>query len=118
MVMIVVENNGNAKYLTFTLTEKQTVNSTSFIFEFIHTTTKQLISFVINATDDVSTNKNRYNEFELGTRFNDATTGQYKYVVKCGSTNDILEQGSCVVAGIEVERKQVDNTLEVKAYNG
>ena len=70
--MIYLKQN-NVNTVILTLTEKTTITSPFYLFEFVSNSTKQTVYFT---GSDISTNKTRYNEFniELTTGVSDLLT--------------------------------------------
>jgi len=59
--MIYLKQN-NVNTVILTLTEKTTITSPFYLFEFVSNSTKQTVYFT---GSDISTNKTRYNEFNI-----------------------------------------------------
>lgn len=71
---------GINKNVVLTLTEFTTLVDEYYLFVFLHVTTKQIVSFVLPMSDDLSTHQWRYNEFLIAaSHFNDAPVGKYQY---------------------------------------
>ena len=69
--------------IVLTLTEKQLLTNPNYLFVFTNRSTNEVISFVkLNATD-LSSYKDRFNEFSIvtNTYFNTALNGQYTYEI-------------------------------------
>lgn len=56
---------GTTANLILTLTEKQTIVDANYLFVFTSRVTNDVISYVFSNGADISTNRNRWNEFEL-----------------------------------------------------
>jgi hypothetical protein len=70
---------GESKNWYVTLTEKVTIANPYFLFAFTHRVTNRLTAVLLT---DISTNKDRYNEFAVtqGTTFN-LDAGEYEYTI-------------------------------------
>jgi hypothetical protein len=74
---------GETNTIVLTLTEKQLLTNPNYLFVFTNRSTNEVISFVkLNATD-LSSYKDRFNEFSIvtNTYFNTALEGQYTYEI-------------------------------------
>jgi hypothetical protein len=74
---------GETNTIVLTLTEKQLLTNPNYLFVFTNRSTNEVISFVkLNATD-LSSYKDRFNEFSIvtNTYFNTALNGQYTYEI-------------------------------------
>jgi hypothetical protein len=69
--------------LILTLTEKVTINEPYYFFEFIHVTTRQVVSFLKSPIEDESNYPNRYNSFSIdpSTLFANMPPGEWHYKV-------------------------------------
>jgi ABC-type molybdate transport system substrate-binding protein len=71
---------GINKNVVVTLTEFTTLSNAYYLFVFEHVTTKQVISFVLPMSADLSTHQWRYNEFLIAaSHFTSAPVGKYQY---------------------------------------
>ena len=91
---------GEDKNVIITLTEKTTISSGFYWFQFIHETTKTQITFFKNLTDNLSLFKYRYDEFLFeASLFNSAPVGKYIYNIYQATTNNIADVGDMVETG-------------------
>lgn len=69
--------------IVVTLTEKATLSSPNWLFVFKSQMTKEVVSFVLLGSADLSNNKERYNKFSIITNahFAEKTVGEYTYTV-------------------------------------
>lgn len=76
--MLVIEKE-ESKNWYLTLTEKVTISNPYFLFSFTHLLTDQVVNVILT---DISTHKERYNQFAVveGTTFA-LLTGEYQYKV-------------------------------------
>lgn len=79
---------GTTANLILTLTEKQTIVDANYLFVFTSRVTNDVISYVFSNGADISTNRTRWNEFELVVNdlFENAAEGWWGY--------DVYEQES------------------------
>ena len=56
---------GTTANLVLTLTEKQTIVDANYLFVFTSRSTNDVVSYVFSNGADISTNRTRWNEFEL-----------------------------------------------------
>ena len=93
---------GINKNVVVTLTEFTTLSNAYYLFVFEHVTTKQVISFVLPMSADLSTHQWRYNEFLIAaSHFTSALVGKYQYNIyeQASSSNTnpsgltLVEQG-------------------------
>lgn len=77
--MLTLTQGQTADRIIVTLNEKKTQSNPTYVFTATHVTTKQVISFDLST--DLSSQKQRYNEFEIDTsvKFLNKPTGQYQY---------------------------------------
>ena len=74
---------GETNTIVLTLTEKQLLTNPNYLFVFTNRSSNEVVSFVkLNATD-LSSYKDRFNEFSIvtNTYFNTALEGQYTYEI-------------------------------------
>jgi len=87
---------GETNTIVLTLTEKQLLTNPNYLFVFTNRSSNEVISFVkLNATD-LSSYKDRFNEFSIvtNTYFNTALEGQYTYeIYEQASTNNTNPSG-------------------------
>lgn len=91
--------------IVLTLTESVTLTNPNFLFRFINRTTRMEVSFVKLASDDQSTNKNRFNQFDIVVNdyFMNEDPGEWTYFIheQTSPTNTNWElSGSCLETGI------------------
>jgi hypothetical protein len=114
--------------LILTLAEKQTITDANFLFVFTSHITNEVISFVLVSSADVSTNKERWNEFTIvvNTYFGNYGEGWYTYSVyeqesavdtdPTGLTE--VESGLMFLSdGSEPTTTQYDNSVTFKTYD-
>jgi hypothetical protein len=92
--MIVLTQGATSDKIIVTLDEKKTLPNP--IYRFVCTdTNNNIATFDINSTSDLSTYKNRYNEFEINTSiiFADMPAGKWQYIVTELTSNVVVELG-------------------------
>jgi len=79
---------GQTSTIICTLTEKQTILDANYLFVFKNRSTNDVVSFVLVNGADISTNRDRWNEFEVVVNdyFENENEGWYSY--------DVYEQES------------------------
>ena len=79
---------GTTSNLILTLTEKQTIVDANYLFVFTSRSTNDIVKYVFSNGADISTNRDRWNEFELvvNNLFANYSEGWYAY--------DVYEQES------------------------
>ena len=79
---------GQTSTIICTLTEKQTILDANYLFVFKNRSTNDVVSFVLVNGADISTNRERWNEFQLvvNNYFENENEGWYSY--------DVYEQES------------------------
>jgi hypothetical protein len=79
---------GQTSTIICTLTEKQTILDANYLFVFKNRSTNDVVSFVLVNGADISTNRERWNEFEVVVNdyFENENEGWYSY--------DVYEQES------------------------
>jgi hypothetical protein len=79
---------GQTSTIICTLTEKQTILDANYLFVFKNRSTNDVVSFVLVNGADISTNRERWNEFEVvvNNYFENENEGWYSY--------DVYEQES------------------------
>lgn len=89
----------SAQNIIVTLDEKRTLPAPIYRFTCTHVVTKEVVTFDINSTADLSTFKQRYNEFEINPSvlFLGATPGQWNYVVTELVSNLEMENGKLLL---------------------
>lgn len=96
--MLVIEK-GETKYWYLTLSEKTTIANPTYLFSIHHRLTDTITNFILL---DVSTHKERYNQFQIDESDINAYTGEYEYKVyaQTSPTNtnpnlsdELVEQG-------------------------
>lgn len=91
---------GENKNVIITLTERTTISSGFYYFEFIHETTKEKITFFKNFTDNLSLFKYRYDEFLFeSSLFQNASIGKYIYNIYQALADNINDVGDMVETG-------------------
>jgi hypothetical protein len=91
---------GEDKNVIITLTERTTISSGYYYFQFIHETTKEEVTFFKNFTDNLSLFKYRYDEFLFeASLFNNASIGKYIYNIYQATTNNLANVGIMIETG-------------------
>lgn len=114
--------------MILTLAEKQTITDANFLFVFTSRITNQQVKFVLVTTADVSTNKERWNEFSIvvNTYFSAHGEGWWLYeVYEQESTSNTDETGLTMVeSGVaflsdnsEPTITKYDNAVTFKTYD-
>ncbi len=117
--MVVLNQGSTNDNIYVTLTEKVTLTTPFYLFQFTNVTTKQVVTFTKATTDDLSFAITRFNQFLIDTSvvFADTATGQWQYVVYEAPAIDtvsttgleILEQGKMFLVAAE--------TISLVGYN-
>ena len=111
---------GETNTIVLTLTEKQLLSNPNYLFVFTNRSSNLIVSFIkLNATD-LSSYKDRFNEFSIvtNTYFKNALEGQYTYEIyeQASTTNlDItglnkLETGIMWLSGSTLTYNQYTTT--------
>lgn len=116
--MVNLLNDGSAQPSVFTLKEKSIAAVVNYTFTFTHVTSGEVIAFDIAASSDTSTNKDRYNLFDLGSYFDGKEPGQWKYLVIDKERLTELETGSMTLTGANVDLTGHEINLTISGYNG
>ena len=84
-----------------TLNEKKTIDEPTYQFVFTHITTKEVVQFNLPATAEVSSYRNRYNEFSIDTSvlFAGSTPGQWQYEINEVESGLQMENGKMFLQG-------------------
>ena len=111
---------GQTQNIILTLTEKQTLTSTNYLFIFENRSTNTDIKFVRLNNTDISAYKERYNEFTIvvNSFFNTALNGQYSYSIyeQTSTTNtnptglNLLESGIMELSGTTISFTEYETT--------
>lgn len=74
---------GETNKMIVTLTEKSQLTNPNYLFVFKSLENNKLVKFVLLNASDLSSYKNRYNEFEIvvNTYFSNAKIGEYTYTI-------------------------------------
>lgn len=74
---------GETNTIVMTLTEKQLLINPNYLFVFTNRSSNNIVKFVVLNASDISSYKDRYNEFSIvtNTNFASALEGQYTYEV-------------------------------------
>jgi hypothetical protein len=103
LVKIQLDNVLNLKnYVTsqtIVVTLNEIEDAINILFEFTHVTSNNTIMFTLHYTDDLSTNKKRYNEFDVLDNFFNKEVGQYKYKIINADSQNTLEIGAAILFG-------------------
>jgi hypothetical protein len=96
---------GNTETVVLTLNEKQTLASPNYLFRFVHRATNAEVSFVKLYADNISTFKDRYDEFSImvNLHFANSEQGQWDYFIyeqTSSSNTDPLMATSLLEEGI------------------
>jgi hypothetical protein len=87
---------GQTQNIILTLTEKQTLTNPNYLFVFENRSTNTDVKFVKLNNTDISSYKDRYNEFSIvvNSYFNTSLNGQYTYsVYEQASTSNLNPTG-------------------------
>lgn len=114
--------------MILTLAEKQTITDANFLFVFTSRITNEEVKFVLVTSSDVSTNKERWNEFAIvvNTYFNTFSEGWFLYeIYEQESTTNTDPTGLTMVeSGVafltdnsEPTITQYDNAVTFKTYD-
>ena len=81
--MIVLNQSATSESVIVTLDEKRIIVEPYYLFVFTSVTTKEVINWIVNSTDDESPFPSRYNEFLINTSvvFAGHNHGQFNYAV-------------------------------------
>lgn len=104
---------GQTDSIILTLTEKQTLSNPNYLFLFVHRATNREIKFVqLNATD-ISSHKQRYNEFSIvvNSHFANAESGQYDYTIY-EQTSPSNTDPALAIGIVEVGIMQLDEATD------
>ena len=107
--------------IVLTLTEKQTLTNPNYLFWFKSRGTNQEVKFVVLNAADLSTHKERYNEFDIvvNTNFGSSPEGDWEYKIyeQASSVNlDPSLATSLLERGI-MRLLDSGNLLEVNVYS-
>lgn len=125
--MILLTKNTTGTIIV-TLAEKQTITDANFLFVFTSHVTNNEVKFVLVTTSDVSTNKERWNEFDVvvNTYFSSEPEGWFTYdVYEQESTTNTdptgltkVESGMMFLSdGSEPTFTEFNNNTEFTLYN-
>jgi hypothetical protein len=103
--MLHLLQGSTSETIVVTLWEKLTITDDIFYqFEYTHSVTKEVVNTVVNATSDISTYPQRYNQFTVNTSvlFANRPIGEWHYKVYQqegvgGSRGPLLEQGKLFI---------------------
>ena len=125
--MLHLTKGNTAQKIVLTLTEKLTLTTDyEYLFNFVHATTKQVVTFVRTPAEDRSTYPERFNEFDVDTAatFLGYPTGEYLYTVWERDTvtnvvGAVLEVGKLQLAKeTEFSYPQYNPPTTYAAYSG
>jgi len=123
---MILLTKGTTGTIILTLAEKQLLTDPNFLFIFTSHLTNEVISFVLVSASDVSTNKERWNEFSVlvNTYFGNYSEGWYTYQVyeQASSSNtdptglNEVESGLMFLSdGSEPTITQYDNSVTISS---
>jgi hypothetical protein len=111
---------GQTQNIILTLTEKQLLTSPNYLFIFENRSTNTDIKFVKLNNTDISSYKERYNEFTIvvNSYFNTSLNGQYTYTIyeQTNTTNtdptglNLLESGIMELEGTTISFTEYETT--------
>jgi hypothetical protein len=111
---------GQTQNIILTLTEKQLLTSPNYLFIFENRSTNTEIKFVRLNNTDISSYKERYNEFTIvvNSFFNTALNGQYTYTIyeQASTSNlnptglNLLESGIMELSGTTISFTEYETT--------
>ena len=125
--MLQLHNTSTDDRMVVTLEEDRTIDNPWYHFVFTNIATKAQVKFAINSTDDLSSYKRRFNEFEINTAelFAEAQAGQYTYDVYEAETDEwandlnLLETGrALLIADSSTSFTGNTATTSFKGYGG
>jgi len=91
---------GEDKNVIITLTERTTISSGYYYFQFIHETTKEQVTFFKNLSLNLSLFKYRYDQFLFeASLFTNASVGKYIYNIYEATSNNVANIGNMVETG-------------------
>jgi len=120
---------GSTATIICTLTEKQTIVDANYLFVFTDRATNGVVKFVLVNGSDISTNKDRWNEFSItvNTYFSTYSEGWYTYDVyeqASSSNTDLSLTGGLLETGLmwlddnsDVTTTQYDNEVNFTMYD-
>ncbi len=125
---MILLTKGTTGTIIVTLAEKQELTDPNFLFIFTSHITNETISFVLVSASDVSTNKERWNEFSItvNTYFANYSEGWYTYQVYEQESSDNtdptglteVESGLMFLSdGSEPTTTKYDNSVTFKTYD-
>lgn len=128
ILIMILLTKGTTSTIIVTLAEKQTITDANFLFVFTSRITNEQVKFVLVTTADVSTNKERWNEFAIvvNTYFNSFGEGWFLYeVYEQASTTNTDETGLTMIeSGVaflsdnsEPTITKYDNAVTFKTYD-
>lgn len=128
ILIMILLTKGTTSTIIVTLAEKQTITDANFLFVFTSRITNEQVKFVLVTTADVSTNKERWNEFSIvvNTYFNSFGEGWFLYeVYEQASTTNTDETGLTMIeSGVaflsdntEPTITKYDNAVTFKTYD-
>ena len=96
---------GSTSTVICTLTEKTTISEANYLFVFTSRARNDVVKFVVLNTADLSSNQQRWNEFDIvvNTYFNTAQVGWYTY--------EIYEQASTTNTNISLAGALIEKGL-------
>lgn len=117
--MLILTQGQAADKIVVTLNEKKTQSNPTYKFIATHVTTKEVVSFDLGT--DLSSYKDRYNEFAINTSvlFLNKTVGQYQYSIIQKSGGLEVECGKLILnPSTEFEFNGYEPETTYNGYNG
>lgn len=128
--MLLISALEQEQNIVVTLTEKVTITNPFYLFSFIHTETRQNVSFVLSYESDQSGYKDRFNHFVIDAAevFEGKAQGEWVYKIyeqesstntNVSSTGSLLETGKMQLTGNRaVVFTENQSTTTFKTYDG
>jgi hypothetical protein len=126
---MVLFRKGQTETVVLTLSERQTITDANYLFVFTSRSTNEVVKFVIVNSSDESTDKTRYNQFDIvvNTYFADYLEGWWSYAVfeQASTTNTdptlaegLLEKGLMFLREVSSDRtfNTFNNATTFKQY--
>jgi hypothetical protein len=112
---MLIVNSGTFSYIYPTVTEKSTGTTSSFVFEFTHTQTKEVLTATVS-NESVWTS--RYDKFKINKAGASLTEGFWDYRAwENGFTASICEEGKAYVAITSTKSGATSSTTYVVNQN-
>lgn len=117
--MLILNQSATNDLIVVTLNEKKTQSNPTYVFTCTHVTTKDVVSFDLGT--DLSSYKDRYNEFSINTsvRFANKDVGQWQYEISQKSGGLVVEVGKLLLKpSTEFEFNGYEPETSYNGYNG